>query len=47
MQAMDDSIMSYLEKGAVSPMEAYMKAIDKSKFVPLLPKDSPIQATQH
>jgi len=47
MQSMDDSIMSYLEKGAVSPVEAYMKAIDKSKFVPLLPKDSPIQATQH
>src|SRR5712671_387535 len=39
MQAMDDSIMSYLEKGAVSPVEAYMKAIDKAKFVPLLPKD--------
>jgi twitching motility protein PilT len=43
MQAMDDSIMSYLRKGVVSPMEAYMKAIDKQKFVEFLPEDSPIQ----
>jgi twitching motility protein PilT len=42
MQAMDDSIMSYLEKGSVSPVEAYMKAIDKTKFASFLPEDSPI-----
>ncbi len=44
MQAMDDSIMAYLEKGIVSPMEAYMKAIDKQKFVRFLPQDSAIAA---
>ena len=44
MQSMDDSIMSYLEKGAVSPVEAYMKAIDKTKFVEFLPQDSAIAA---
>jgi twitching motility protein PilT len=45
MQAMDDSILEYLKKGAVSPIEAYMKAIDKAKFVPFLPQDSFIQQT--
>ncbi|MBI3725736.1 type IV pilus twitching motility protein PilT [bacterium] len=32
MQLMDDSIMSKLKEGLVSPNEAYMKAIDKSRF---------------
>jgi twitching motility protein PilT len=45
MQAMDDSIMHYLQNGTVSPMEAYMKSIEKSKFLKFLPDDSPIQKT--
>ena len=32
MQLMDDSIMARLKDGLVSPNEAYMKAIDKSRF---------------
>ncbi len=32
MQLMDDSIMARLREGKVSPNEAYMKAIDKSRF---------------
>jgi twitching motility protein PilT len=36
MQFMDDSIWTLLEKGIVSPHEAFMKAIDKSRFKPFL-----------
>ncbi len=36
MQFMDDAIWSLLEKGIVSPHEAFMKAIDKNRFKPLL-----------
>jgi twitching motility protein PilT len=36
MQFMDDAIWALLEKGIVSPHEAFMKAIDKSRFKPLL-----------
>jgi twitching motility protein PilT len=36
MQFMDDAIWSLLEKGIVSPHEAFMKAIDKSRFRPFL-----------
>ncbi|MHC4390765.1 MAG: type IV pilus twitching motility protein PilT [Planctomycetota bacterium] len=32
MQLMDDSIMGHLEAGAVTPKEAYMKALDKHRF---------------
>jgi twitching motility protein PilT len=32
MQFMDDAIQSVLDKGAVSPHEAFMKAIDKNRF---------------
>jgi twitching motility protein PilT len=32
MQLMDDSIMSRLKEGLVTPHEAYMKAFDKSRF---------------
>ena len=40
MQFMDDAIWALLEKGIVSPHEAFMKAIDKSRFKPLLsPED--------
>jgi twitching motility protein PilT len=37
MQFMDDAIQDALAKGIVSPMEAYMKAIDKGKFKQYLP----------
>jgi twitching motility protein PilT len=36
MQFMDDAIWSVLEKGIVSPHEAFMKAIDKGRFKPFL-----------
>jgi twitching motility protein PilT len=40
MQFMDDAIWALLENGIVSPHEAFMKAIDKSRFKPLLsPED--------
>jgi twitching motility protein PilT len=39
MQFMDDAIWDVLLKGWVSPHEAYMKAIDKSRFRVFLPED--------
>jgi twitching motility protein PilT len=39
MQFMDDAIWALLEKGIVSPREAFMKAIDKSRFRPFLPPE--------
>jgi twitching motility protein PilT len=36
MQFMDDAIRALLEKGVVSSHEAFMKAIDKSRFRPFL-----------
>jgi twitching motility protein PilT len=39
MQFMDDAIASLLEKEAVSPHEAFMKAIDKNRFKPFLPPE--------
>lgn len=36
MQLMDDAIMSLLNQGLVSPHEAYMKSIDKGRFVQFL-----------
>src|SRR5246127_1978250 len=36
MQFMDDAIWALFEKGIVSPHEAFMKAIDKGRFKPLL-----------
>ncbi len=39
MQFMDDSIWSKLRDGYVSPMEAYMKAIDKNRFKAFLPPE--------
>jgi twitching motility protein PilT len=37
MQFMDDAIFALLEKGVVTPHEAFMKAIDKTRFKPFLP----------
>jgi twitching motility protein PilT len=39
MQFMDDAIQSLLEKGAISPHEAFMKAIDKNRFKQFLPPE--------
>ena len=39
MQFMDDAIWEQLLAGVVSPNEAYMKAIDKSRFQPFLPPE--------
>jgi twitching motility protein PilT len=36
MQFMDDAIWALLEKGIISAHEAFMKAIDKSRFKPFL-----------
>jgi len=38
MTTLEDSIMDLLKKRWISPEEAYDKAVDKSKFVPFLPK---------
>ncbi len=39
MQFMDESIWQKLQSGMISPQEAYMKAIDKTRFKPLLPAE--------
>jgi twitching motility protein PilT len=39
MQFMDDAIQALLDAGAVSPHEAFMKAIDKNCFKQFLPPD--------
>lgn len=39
MQFMDDAIWEKLRDGTVSPYEAFMKAIDKSRFRPFLPPE--------
>ena len=39
MQFMDESIWSKLREGMIAPEEAYMKAIDKTRFKKFLPKD--------
>jgi twitching motility protein PilT len=39
MQFMDDAIFALLKSGAVSPHEAFMKAIDKSRFKDFIPTD--------
>jgi len=39
MQFMDDAVWALLEKGIVSPHEAFMKAIDKNRFKPFLSRE--------
>ena len=39
MQFMDSAIWEKLQSGIISPLEAYMKAIDKKKFKSYLPDD--------
>jgi len=45
MQTLDDSIMSLLQKGWISPDEAYTKSNDKVKFRPFL-KSAPVDFTE-
>ena len=40
MQFMDESIWSKLREGMISPEEAYMKSIDKTRFKKFLPEES-------
>jgi twitching motility protein PilT len=40
MQFMDESIWSKLREGMISPEEAYMKAIDKTRFKKYLPTNA-------
>ena len=40
MQFMDESIWNRLQEGVISPEEAYMKAIDKTRFKKFLPDRS-------
>jgi twitching motility protein PilT len=44
MQFMDDAIWALLEKGIVSPHEAFMKAIDKNRFKPFLSAEEEVLA---
>lgn len=44
MQTMDDTIMKYLKDDTVGAMEAYMKAIEKSRFEQFLPQNEGIGA---
>lgn len=39
MQFMDEAIWEKLQAGMISPQEAYMKAIDKTRFKPFLPEE--------
>jgi twitching motility protein PilT len=45
MQALDDAIMDLVNKRIISPEDAYLKAVDKSKFVPLM-KNPPADFTE-
>jgi twitching motility protein PilT len=40
MVLMDVTIMQALERGDITPMEAYMKASEKKEFLPYLPADA-------
>jgi twitching motility protein PilT len=39
MQFMDEAIWEKLQQGMISPQEAYMKAIDKTRFKAYLPEE--------
>jgi twitching motility protein PilT len=45
MQSLDDAIMELLNKRIISPEDAYSKAIEKSKFLPLM-KNAPADFTE-
>jgi twitching motility protein PilT len=39
MQLMDDHLFELVERRTITPQDAYMKALDKPRFEPLLPKE--------
>jgi hypothetical protein len=39
MQLMDDAIQHYYDQGEISGQEAYMKSIDKARFLPFFEKE--------
>jgi len=39
MQLMDDALFEFASAGKINPHEAYMKATEKARFEPLLPKE--------
>jgi twitching motility protein PilT len=45
MQSLDDSIMELVNKKIIAPEDAYMKAVEKSKFLPLM-KSPPADFTE-
>ena len=46
MMSLDDCIMDYLRKGWISPEEAFIKAVDKSRFLPFVQDKSAIDFTE-
>jgi twitching motility protein PilT len=43
MQFMDQAIFKRLQEGIVTPMEAYMKAIDKARFTKFLTREMKVE----
>ncbi len=46
MMSLDDCIMDYLKKGWISPEEAFIKAIDKTRFLPFVQNKDLIDFTE-
>jgi len=46
MMSLDDCIMEFLRKGWISPEEAFIKGIDKSRFLPYVQNKSAIDFTE-
>lgn len=46
MMSLDDVILEYLNKGIISPEEAFIKAVDKSRFLPYVKNREAIDFTE-
>lgn len=46
MMSLDDCIMDYLNKGLISPEEAFIKAVDKSRFISYVKNREAIDFTE-
>lgn len=46
MMSLDDCIMEYLNKGIIAPEEAFIKAVDKSRFLPYVKNKEAIDFTE-
>ncbi|MGC9016617.1 MAG: type IV pilus twitching motility protein PilT [Caldimicrobium sp.] len=46
MMSLDDCIMEYLNKGYISPEEAFIKAVDKTRFLPFVKNKEAIDFTE-